>query len=179
MALQNVVRSSLKKQIDMNNAFYTNILARLDEVEEFLELEYINNLVTNIDTLQHKLGHKIDNALQKKTDQGESVSKLVYSMNNSVASIKALQSRLDKKIQSVLQKQEKQDKSNIYLKLGYRQIGLKYYYFNHYMTFDWINAVGFCRLMKGDLVTFESAIELSNVQHGMYFSYSNMWIGFK
>lgn len=93
-----------------------------------------------------------------------------------MASIGALQSRPDQKIQSVLQKQEQQDKSNIYLNLGYRQIGLKYYYFNHYMTFDWINAVGFCRLMKGDLVTFESAIELSNVQHGMYFSYSNMWI---
>lgn len=31
--------------------------------------------------------------------------------------------------------------------------------------------------MKGDLVTFQSDIELSNVQHGMFFKYSNMWIG--
>lgn len=173
-ALQNVIRSSLKKQVDMNNAFYTNILTRLDETEEILDLEYINNLVTNIDTLQKRLDQKIDTALQTQDDQNKSASKLEYSMNNSVANIETLQSRLDQKIQTVLQKQDDQDKSNIYLRRGYQKIGLKYYYFNHNSSLNWFSSVGLCRAMKGDLVTFQDSTEFYNVQSRIY---TKMWTG--
>lgn len=173
-ALQNVIRSSLKKEHDMNNAFYTNILTRLDETEELLELEYIKNLVTNIDTLQNRLDQKIDTALQMQDDQEKSASKLEYSMNNSVANIETLQSRLDQKIHTVLQKQDDQDKSNIYLRLGYQKIGLKYYYFWSRNSFNWFSAVSFCQDMKGDLVTFQDATEFYNLQSRIY---TNMWIG--
>lgn len=116
MDLQILMKNVLQKQVEMSNAFYANILSRLDNVEDLMgRIEMGNNALEKLDNLEKVIEEKL-------LAHGRSIEALALSrpeyryhldaINSNIMQINSIQGIIGQNLNSVLAKQDYQSQSN-------------------------------------------------------------------
>lgn len=116
MDLQILMMNVLQKQVEMSNAFYANILARLDTVEELMgRIEIGNNALEKLDNLEKVIEQKL--LAHGRSIEAVALSRPEYryqldAISSNIMQINSIQDIIDQNLNSVLVKQDNQVRSN-------------------------------------------------------------------
>lgn len=114
--LQDLIKSALQKQAEMNNAFYASILARLDTVEEVLgRVEIGSNAVEKLDSIEKAIEEKLlahDRSIQAAVLSRPEYGSQLDTINSYLVQINSIQNKLGQSLNNVLVKQDSQAQSS-------------------------------------------------------------------